>query len=357
MVSNKRFVFKAVPKGLPKPGQDLTVEAEEFDLNQAPPAGGVIAKSLYSSFDPYMRGRMRDASIKSYSPAFALNEPIGSWTVAKIIKSDHPELKEGDLIVATLLVAEYNVVPKQYIGELSYNAGQGTRKINKADGLDPKYYIGALGMPGITAYSSLYEIGKPKKGETIFVSAASGAVGQLVGQLAKREGLRVIGSVGSQEKLDYIIKELNFDGGFNYKTEKPADALKRLAPDGIDIYYENVGGEQLQAAFDAMNSYGRIIACGMVSQYNLPPAETTPLKNIMNIVAKRITFRGFIVSDPDMGPRYAQEHLDNVTKWIREGSIKVLTSVTDGIDNAPEGFIGMLQGKNLGKAVLKIADA
>lgn len=358
MVSNKSVVFKAVPTGLPKPGQDLVVEAKEFDLNQTLPAGGVIAKTLYASIDPYMRGRMRDASIKSYAPAFALNETIGSWTVSEIIKSDHPELKEGDIISAALPVAEYNVIPKQYIGDMSKSTGSyGTRKIPKEDGLDPKLYIGVLGMPGLTAYSSLYEIGKPKKGETIFVSAASGAVGQLVGQLAKREGLTVIGSVGSQEKLDYITKELKFDAGFNYKTESAADALKRLAPNGIDIYYENVGGEQLQAAVDALNNFGRIVVCGMVSQYNLTRDQKTALRNVDNIVTKRLTIRGFIVNDLDMGPPYAKDHLANVTKWIKDGSIKVQTSVTNGIDNFGEGFVGMLEGRNFGKAVVKIADA
>lgn len=212
-------------------------------------------------------------------------------------------------------------------------------------------------MPGLTAYSSFYEIGKPVKGETIFISSASGAVGQLVGQLAKHEGLKVIGSVGSDDKLDYIIKDLKFDGGFNYKTEKAADALKRLAPDGIDIYYENVGGEQLEAAISAMKDFGRIVACGMISEYNKTEAERYPIKNLMNIVAKRLTFKGFIVGDANMGPLHAKARDENVSKWLADGSFKATLSVTEGIDNSPEGLIGMLQGKNFGKAVLKIADA
>lgn len=211
-------------------------------------------------------------------------------------------------------------------------------------------------MPGLTAYSSLYAIGKPKKGETIFISAASGAVGQIVGQLAKHEGLRVIGSVGSDDKLDYIIKELNFDGGFNYKTEKPLDALRRLAPDGVDIYYENVGGEQLQAALEVMNNFGRIVACGMISEYNKLEGERYGVTNLMYIVSKRITIRGFIVGDPDMGPVYFQERNKNVSQWLADGTFKSKESVTEGIENGPEGFVGMLQGKNFGKAVLKIAD-
>jgi NADPH-dependent curcumin reductase CurA len=178
-----------------------------------------------------------------------------------------------------------------------------------------------------------------------------------VGQLAKHDGLKVIGSVGSDEKLDYILKELNFDGGFNYKKEKPIDALKRLAPNGVDIYYENVGGEQLEAALDCLNTWGRIIACGMVSEYNTPEAERHGIKNLMQIVSKRLTIRGFIVGDENMGPKYRTARDENIAKWLHEGTFKVKMSVTDGIDNAPEGFVGMLQGKNFGKAVLKIADS
>ncbi|KAJ5388513.1 hypothetical protein N7509_011054 [Penicillium cosmopolitanum] len=205
-------------------------------------------------------------------------------------------------------------------------------------------------MPGLTAYSSLYEIGKPKKGETIFVSAASGAVGQLVGQLAKHEGLRVIGSVGSDEKLDYIINELGFDGGFNYKNEKPSAALARLAPEGIDIYYENVGGEHLEAALDAFNNFGRIVTCGLISQYNSAPY---PITNIHQILVKRLTMRGFIVGDPGMGDIYTKEHQERVQKWIKEGTFKVLIHETVGIDNGAEGLVGIFHGKNKGKAVLK----
>ncbi|KAJ5146899.1 hypothetical protein N7526_000251 [Penicillium atrosanguineum] len=205
-------------------------------------------------------------------------------------------------------------------------------------------------MPGLTAYSSLYEIGKPKKGETIFVSAASGAVGQIVGQLAKHEGLKVIGSVGSDDKLEYITKTLGFDGGFNYKTEKPADALARLTPQGIDIYYENVGGEHLEAALDALNNFGRVVVCGLISQYNSAPY---PITNIAQVLVKRITMRGFIVGDEGMGNVYTKEHQENVQKWIKDGSFKVLIHETEGIDNSAEGLVGIFHGKNKGKAVLK----
>ena len=348
MVQNKAVIFKSVPNGQPIPGKDLVVETREFDLEQSLPEGGVITKNLYASFDPYQRGRMRTPEKKSYTPPYTLGEPLTNAVVAKIVKSSNPKFKAGDIVTGGLNFEEYSLVPKQVADTL--------RKIENPYNLDLKVFLGALGMPGLTAYASYYEIGQPKKGETIFISAASGAVGAIVGQLAKHDGLKVIGSVGSDEKLDYILKDLGFDGGFNYKKEKPIDALKRLAPDGIDIYYENVGGEQLEAALDCLNDFGRIIACGMISEYSKSETERYGIKNLMNVIAKRLTIRGFIVGDANMGPKYWKERNENISKWLHEGSIKAKMSVTEGIDNAPEGFLGMLQGKNFGKAVLKIAD-
>ena len=252
MVQNKGLIFKAVPTGWPVAGKDLAVEAREFDLDQSPPAGGITVKNFYASFDPYQRGRMREANSKSYSPPFQLGEPITNRTIMKVLKSDNPKFQSGDVIISPDVspIEEYSVFGKEFT--------ERARKLENPHNLDPKTFLGALGMPGLTAWSSFYEIGKPKKGETIFISAASGAVGQLVGQLAKHEGLKVIGSVGNDEKLDFILNELKFDAGFNYKKEKPSEALRRLAPEGVDIYYENVGGEHLEAAIAAMNNFGRI---------------------------------------------------------------------------------------------------
>lgn len=255
---NKTFVFKKVPKGFPVPGQDLVIEDRPIDLD-AVPEGGLVLQNFVTSFDPYMRGRMRDASVKSYSPAYELGGPVNSSCIAKVLKSDSPDFKEGDLVSAFVDIAEYAYASKEVI------AGKRVFKIHNPHNFDLAIFVGQLGMPGLTAYSSLYKIGKPKKGETIFISSAAGAVGQIVGQLAKHEGLTVIGSVGSDEKLDYITKELGFDAATNYKKESTHDALKRLAPNGIDIYYENVGGEVLEGALEAMNTNGRIVACGMVS--------------------------------------------------------------------------------------------
>merc|ERR1711974_402370 len=215
-----------------------------------------------------MRGKMREAGTKSYSPPFPIDQPMTSLALAKVLKSKNDKFKEGDIVRLGDAMSEYAVVPEAYLGMAVV--------INNQHNIDIAHYIGALGMPGLIAYSSFYDIGKPKKGETIFISAASGAVGQLVGQLAKHEGLKVIGSVGDDKKKDYITNDLGFDGAFNYKNEKPADALARLAPNGVDIYYENVGGEHLEAAINAMNNFGRIIACGMISQYNTKPEEQYP---------------------------------------------------------------------------------
>lgn len=342
-MSNKALIFKAIPQGYPVPGEHLTIESAAYDANVEAPADGVVLKSLYTSYDPYMRGRMRPAEVKSYAPAFELNKPIESASIAKVIRSNSANYKEGDLVIGH--------VPVQEIVALDGKNLVRIRKLENPLGLeDIRVFLGALGMPGLTAYSSLYEIGKPKKGETIFVSAASGAVGQIVGQLAKHEGLKVIGSVGSDDKLEYITKELGFDGGFNYKTEKPADALARLAPQGIDIYYENVGGEHLEAALNAMNNFGRVVVCGLISQYNSAPY---PITNIHQVLVKRITMRGFIVGDEGMGNVYTKEHQENVQKWIKDGSFKVLIHETQGIDNAAEGLVGIFYGKNKGKAVLK----
>ncbi|KAL4941367.1 hypothetical protein BDV06DRAFT_194641 [Aspergillus oleicola] len=343
MASNKALIFKKIPEGYPVPGEHLALEPAAYDANAPAPKDGVFLQSLYTSFDPYMRGRMRSAEVKSYAPPFYLDKPIESATIAKVLRSNNGSYKEGDLILGHLPIQEYIAVEAEELSRI--------RPLDNPLGIeDIRVFLSALGMPGLTAYSSLYEIGQPKKGDTIFISAASGAVGQLVGQLCKHEGLKVIGSVGSDEKLDYILKDLGFDGGFNYKKEKPGDALARLAPNGIDIYYENVGGEHLEAALDALNNFGRVVVCGMISQYNSAPY---PIKNISYVLTKRLTMRGFIVGDAGMGDKYTKEHQENVQKWIKDGSFKNLIHETVGIDNAAEGLVGIFHGKNLGKAVLK----
>lgn len=344
MTANKTLVYKKVPKGFPVAGEHIVVENRDIDLNDVP-KGGLVVQVQYASFDPYLRPKMRDPSIESYSPAFQLDEPIANDTVAKVLKSDSPDFKEGDMVKSFGPIAEYAAIPDP--------EAQRVLKIQNPHGLDWAVFTGALGMPGLTAGSSLYEIGKPKKGETIFVSSAAGAVGQIVGQIAKKEGLTVIGSVGSDEKLDFITKELGFDAGFNYKKESPEEGLKRLAPNGIDIYYENVGGEHLEAALNHLNVHGRIVCCGMISQYN-NSGEAYGVRNLMNVVGKQLTIRGFIVANPAFGPAYYQEHQEKLQQWLADGSFKAKMHFTEGIDQAAEGLIGIFEGKNFGKAVLRI---
>lgn len=341
---NLALVFTKVPDSFPVPGEHLQVKDIKFDSSNLP-SNSINVEILYLSLDPYQRGRMRSSEVKSYFPAFTLNKPIENGGLAKVIKSSSPDYKEGD-VISTFL-------PFQQYATIQLDKVQQKPQVVKDGPEDLRHWLGALGMPGLTAYSSLYEIGKPKKGETIFISSAAGAVGQIVGQLARHEGLKVIGSVGSDEKLEYLTSELNFDGGFNYKKESPKDALPRLAPEGIDIYFENVGGEHLEAAIANMKQFGRIIACGMISQYNVAPDQAYGVKNLMSVVGKRLTMRGLIVSDPDMGPKHAEEHKKNVTAYLKDGSFKAKVHEWAGMENGAEAFVGMLKGENFGKAVLK----
>lgn len=346
MTSNKTLIYKKVPTGVPVPGEHLAVEDRPLDLDQAAPEGGLVVEVLYASFDPYLRGKMRDPAVKSYSPAFELDGPIVSGTVSKVLKTDSPNFQEGDLIVAYIPIAEYARVSKEALAAVT--------KIHNPHNLDLGLFLGTLGMPGLTAWSGLHKIGKPKAGETIFISSAAGAVGQVVGQIAKREGLTVIGSVGSDDKLDFIVKELGFDAGFNYKKENPKEALPRLAPGGIDIYFENVGGDHLEAALASFKPGGRMPVCGMIDLYNTPYAQQKGTKGLIQIIAKQITMQGFLVGNPEFGRAYYKDHQENMQKWLAEGSVKAKLHETKGIDNAAEGFVDMLTGKNFGKAILKI---
>ncbi|KAH8816042.1 hypothetical protein F5884DRAFT_895869 [Xylogone sp. PMI_703] len=348
----KRLILAKEPVGFPVIGQDLVLETTTIDLTTPPPKDHLLIRNNYYSYDPAQRRRLQP-SVKSYFPGYDLGSPICNYAISTVILSSSPLFKPGDIIIGSQHFEEYSI-----IRDTGSSRSPGIEGINKLDnplGLDPKLFLGALGMSGLTAYSSFYEICKPKKGETIFISAASGAVGQVVGQLAKREGLKVLGSVGNDEKLKFIKEELGFDDGFNYKTEDVYDALKRMAPGGIDIYYDNVGGEQLDASYLALNNFGRIVSCGNVSQTSLKPEDQYRYKNVQMMIPKRLTQRGFIVTDPEF-QAYAKEHQENMQKWIKNGEIAIKMSVTEGIDHAAEGLLGMLQGKNFGKAMLKLAD-
>jgi len=347
---NLSLIFTKIPTGLPVPGEHITVKDVGFDLDAPAPKNGLVLETLYVSFDPYLRGLLRDPSIKSYMPPFPLNTPMVAASLAKVVKSNLAGYAEGDIVRHLLPVQEYNVFVAKY------DEGQKPMKIDPTAVDDIRHYLGALGMPGLTAYSSLYEIGKPKRGETILVSSAAGAVGQLVGQLAKHEGLTVLGSVGSDEKLDFITKELGFDGGWNYKKERSTkEAIDRLTNGkGIDIFYDNVGGEQLEGAIEALNWHGRIVECGQISQYNLAPQDRYPIRNTFNLVAKRLLMQGFMVGDAEFGPKWFKEHQEKVSAWLKDGSFKAKIHETVGMDKAGDAFVGMLKGENFGKAVLKV---
>ncbi|KIX07583.1 uncharacterized protein Z518_02236 [Rhinocladiella mackenziei CBS 650.93] len=348
---NLSLIFTKIPAGTVVPGEHITVKDVGFDQCQHIPEDSLILETLYVSFDPYLRGQLRDLNVKSYLPAIPLNTPIVAGALSKVLKSNLEGFVEGDIVFLHVPVQQYNVFSQKE------NPGRQPRKIDITTGIaDIRHYLGALGMPGLTAYSSLYEIGKPKKGETILVSSAAGAVGQLVGQLAKHEGLTVLGSVGSDDKLEFIIKDLGFDGGWNYKKEKSTkDAINRLTNGkGIDIFYDNVGGEQLDGALETLNLFGRIVECGQISQYNLPPEERYPIRNTFQTVVKRLTMTGFMVGDANMGPKYAKAHQEIVGKWINDGSFKAKIHETVGMEHAAEAFVGLLRGDNFGKAILKV---
>nr|AAM88292.1 reductase RED1 [Bipolaris maydis] len=348
MYQNKSLIFKNPPIGWPKPDVDFGVECRPIDINGDIPLGGVILKNCYVSLDPYQRGRMRAPTVDSYSPPFTIGDPMEGHVISRVIRSASTKLQPGDFVSGVGPIQEFSV--------LSAGVVDGFTRIENPYNLNLEIFLGPLGMPGLTAYSSFYEIGKPKKGETIFISAASCAVGQLVGQLAKREGLYVIGSVGDDEKVEFITKGLGFDVGFNYKKEVIGEALMRVAPEGIDIYFDNVGGQTLESALYAMRPRGRIVVSGMISQYNLQPSELYGVKNLFMVITNRITIQGFIVTDSDMGPKYSAEHLKNVSQWIYDGSLKPKIHVDTGMDHACQSFINMLKGRKIGKAVLQIAD-
>jgi NADPH-dependent curcumin reductase CurA len=312
----------------------------DFELAQVvlsePGEGEVLVRNIYMSVDPYMRGRMFDR--ESYVPPFQLGKPLEGGCVGQVVKSKG-ELQVGDYVLGMLGWREC------YVSD-----GAGLTKI------DPNVapiqtYLGTLGMPGLTAYVGLLDIGQPKEGETVFVSAASGAVGSVVCQIAKIKGCRVVGSAGSDEKMAWLVDEAGANAAFNYKkVDSLAAELGWHCPQGVDIYFENVGGEHLEAALARMNTFGRIVLCGMISQYNLTAPPRGP-SNMIFAVGKRLTLKGFIISDHlDRLPQFYAD----MGKWIAEGRIKWKETIIDGIENAPKAFIGLFKGENFGKMLVRI---
>ncbi|KAL3684332.1 hypothetical protein R1sor_002354 [Riccia sorocarpa] len=297
----------------------------------------VIVRVLYLSCDPYLRGRIRSTQ-DSYIPPFTPGKPMGGYGLGKVLQSSDPNFKEGDVVSGVMDWADYS------------HAFRSTKVDPEAVPLS--YYLGALGMTGFTAYVGFFKICEPKKGETIYVSAASGAVGQMVGQFARLFGCHVVGSAGSQQKVDLLTSKFGYHEAFNYKEEPDLDAaLKRYCPGGIDMYFENVGGKMLDAVLLNMKDHGRIAVCGMVSQYN--KAEQDPIYNLSYVIKRRLKLEGFIQTDHlDLQP----EFFKSVIGWFKEGKLNYVEDIADGLEKAPGALIGMLDGKNVGKQSVKVSD-
>ena len=326
--------LKSRPAGMPTHDNFALVTVE---LPQ-PAAGEVLVKNLYMSVDPYMRGRMREDAV--YAQAYAVNEVMYGGAIGEVIESNDPSLSAGDIVLNQKAWQDRFVAPANTLV-----------KLKPFDRAQLSLYMGTLGMPGLTSYVGLFKFGEPKAGDTVFVSAASGAVGANVCQIAKLKGCRVIGSCGSDEKAQWLKDECGVDAVINYKTcGDLSAALAAAAPEGIDVYFENVGGDHLQAAINSMNPYGRIAACGMISGYNAANPEPGP-NNLMLIVGKKIRITGFIVSDHvDMRDAFLSEMIP----WIQAGKIKSHETVVEGIDHAVDAFLGLFSGNNFGKMVVKL---
>jgi NADPH-dependent curcumin reductase CurA len=321
------------PEGWPKPENFALVEAEV----RQPDEGQVLVRNEYLSVDPYMRGRMSAA--KSYVEPFELGKAMQGGAVGEVVASRAEGIAVGDHVLHFGGWREYAVV-----------------RAENAVKVDPQAaplsaYLGVLGMPGLTAYAGLLRVASFKEGDAVFVSGAAGAVGSQVGQIARLKGAsRVIGSAGSDEKVELLVDEYGFDAAFNYKNGPVWQQLKQAAPDGIDVYFDNVGGDHLEAAIGALNLRGRVAVCGMISQYN----ETEPVpgpRNMVKILQNRLRVEGFIVGDHyDLQPQFVQE----VGAWIRSGELKYRETVVEGVENTLEALLGVLRGDNIGKMVVRL---
>ena len=324
----------ARPQGFP--AEEL-FEIAETEVPE-PADGQLLIRNAYLSVDPYMRPRMND--VRSYVAPFTLGEAMTGGAVGRIAVSRSPRHAEGDWVVHGLGWREW-----------ALSDGSGLRRID-ATAAPVSTALGVLGMPGFTAWYGLFELGQPKAGETVFVSGAAGAVGSAAGQMARIAGCHVVGSAGSGEKLAWL-SDLGFDGTCNYRDESPREALARLVPEGIDIYFDNVGGEHLEAAIGALHTHGRIVACGSISRYN--DAEPSPgPRNMFMVVTKRLRLHGYIISDhSDRFGEFARE----AAAWVRDGRLRYRETVVEGIENAPKAFLGLLRGENIGKMLVKVGPA
>jgi NADPH-dependent curcumin reductase CurA len=333
--SNRRFLLASRPTGAPEPG-NFKLVSESVPV---PGPKEVLVRALWLSVDPYMRGRMSSAN--SYAAPVAIGEVMTGGGVGQVVASHSPAFAAGDIVEGPLGWQEFAVADPAAL-----------RKVDPA--LAPiSTAVGVLGMPGMTAYFALLEVCQPKAGDTVVVSGAAGAVGQIVGQIAKINGCRVVGIAGSDEKLDYLKRELGFDATLNYKTANDLSAAVAAAcPNGVDVYFDNVGGAVSQAVFDNLAFKSRIVICGQISQYNNSTPELGP-RSLRYMLVNRARMEGFLVYDwRDRHP----EARRRMAEWIRAGRLKYTEHVTEGFEQMPQAFIAMLNGANLGKAVVKVAD-
>ncbi|KAI5479949.1 zinc-binding alcohol dehydrogenase domain-containing protein [Pseudohyphozyma bogoriensis] len=334
---NETLVFNAVPKGYPVPGETLKKVVETINLDAPLPQGSVLLKTLALSLDPYQRQLMIAPSSGAYMEGFALGNPIANLGVAVVLRSENPDFKPGQHVVSYLQFKEYQILTGD---DLKQSGLQATHIIDDTIDIPLSYWVGAAGMTGETAWIGLEHIAKPRPGETIFISGAAGAVGQMVGAFCKRKGLKVMGSAGSDQKVEYLRKELGFDVAWNYKTENTLEILKQHP---FEIYWDNVGGETLDAVFDTIKTFGRIVACGEISGYN---GERYGIKNTIQMADKCLHYQGFLWDKFDH-TAFRQV----VPQLIAAGEVRVLEHRTKGFDNG-ESFLDLMQGRNYGKAVI-----
>ncbi len=335
MTTNKQVRLASRPSGW--------VTADNFTLTEeAVPEvgqGQLLVRNLFMSVDPYMRGRMNKA--KSYVPSFQVGEVLQAGVVGEVIASSIKDYAEGDFVTGML-------------GWENYSLSDGTGLHKVPQGPAPlSYHLGILGMPGMTAYVGLHTIGKAQPGETVFVSAASGAVGSVVGQLAKLHGCTVTGCAGADDKVDLLKAEFGYDAAFNYRqSQSLPKSISEVCPDGIDVDFENVGGEIFEAVLWNMREFGRIALCGMISTYNDEELQPGP-RGMTVIIGRRLTIQGFIVTDH---LEAGKEYVSKAIRWLAEGKLKYRETIAEGIENAPSAFIDLLQGKNIGKQIVRLAD-
>ncbi|UNO42235.1 NADP-dependent oxidoreductase [Streptomyces sp. MST-110588] len=333
--TGREWHLVARPHGWPKP--------EDFALREAPVPevgeGQILVRNSCFSVDPYMRGRMND--VKSYVPPFELDRPMEGGAVGEVLASRAPEISVGDHVLHGLGWREYAVLDAKRAAKIDTSRAPASA------------YLGALGMPGLTAYAGLLEVASFKEGDAVFVSGAAGAVGSQVGQIAKLKGAsRVIGSAGSDEKVRVLVEEYGFDAAFNYKNGPVAEQLKKAAPDGIDVYFDNVGGDHLEAAISSLNVHGRVAVCGMISQYNATEPTPAP-RNIALVIGKRLRIQGLLVSDHShLQPKFIEEG----SAWVQSGALKYRETKVSGIEKGVDAFLGMLRGENTGKMIVSLTD-